>query len=116
MEPTLIDRELVGEFVDKLIAKKYPGEPASKFAGYREECIQYLDQKITDAMLSSLSETRLKELSTMIDENKITSLEVLSDFFREDGIDLIEVVERPLEDFGKSMLEGQSEKGGQDGQ
>ena len=106
MENTIIDQGLLGELVDKLIAEKYPGESPASNAELRESTIAHLDDYLTDAIFDALPEERLEALNTMIINDELTSPEILTDFYKQAGLDLPTIIKQATDNFTQEFLGG----------
>ena len=106
MENTIIDRDLLGEVVDRLIEQKYPGELAAKQTELRERTIAHLDDYLMDAIFDALPEERLEALNTMIINDELTSPEILTKFYRDAGLDLPAIIKQATDSFGQEFLGG----------
>lgn len=104
MENTFIDRDLLGEVVDRLIEQKYPREPAIKQTELRERTIAHLDDYLTDAIFDALPEERLEALNTMIINDELTSPEILTDFYKQAGLDLPTIIKQATDNFTQEFL------------
>lgn len=106
MENTIIDQDLLGELVDRLIAEKYPGESVASHADLRESTIAHLDDYLTDAIFDALPENRLAVLNTMIINDELTSPEVLTNFYKDAGLDLPALIKKATDNFTQEFLGG----------
>lgn len=106
MEDYLIDRETLGKFVDELIKRKpLPVNTVEELNALREESIKTLDDRISKAMLSSLTDAQLDELEQMLDRGE-DSPEAYESFYKAAGVDLEQVTSVAMQQFGAEFLEG----------
>lgn len=102
------DYEQIAEFVDALIAKKYPGEPAENYHDIREEAIQSLRDQINAALYSGLTPEQKQELESLAETNG-DSASAFIDFFTASGINFNQAIQKTLIDFGTKFLGGTNE-------
>ena len=108
MDNSLIDRETLGQFVDELIKKKpLPVNTAEEIAGYREQQIKALDDRIAKAFLSGLTDEQYTELDKLLDD-PATEPQAFEDFYKRAGIDVQAKVTDTLKSFADEYLGGQN--------
>ena len=100
---TIIDHKVLGDYVDKLIAARYSGNPAN-YADLRKTAIDYLDARISDDLLESLPSERLSELADMIEKGKMTTPESFTNFYKESGLDMEQIIQKSLYSFSQEFL------------
>lgn len=108
MENNLNDRETLGQFVDALLARKYPGQPAESFASEREAAIKELDDEIGVAIFGDLTPEQLNEVGYLIDNPQVSDAE-LKDYFVRAGVNLEQKTAEALQNFGVRLLGGNNE-------
>ena len=105
MENYLVDEAVLSEFVDTLIAEKYPGRPATDLAGFKKEAIKNLDHRIMKAMLGQLTPDQAKEFDKILDD-KNADESVFADFFKKQNIDLEKVIMNTMVKFKDDFMKG----------
>ena len=108
MENNFIQHEILGRFVDGLIAQKYPGQPAENFKEIRNKSIDEVNKKIDMAIYSSLSIEQLEEINDLFENNE-ENPDVFADFFKRAGVDAEQITKETLEGYAKSFLGGSNE-------
>ena len=106
MENLIIDREILEQLADSLIARKYPGEPVENHAELREATIAHLDDYLLDAIFDALPEERLDELNTMIENEQLTSSEDFVAVYKAAGLDFSAIVRQAMDNFSQEFLGG----------
>ena len=104
------DYKELAQFVDALIARKYPGEPAVKHQALREESITKLSDKINEAIFSRIGEDQADNLEALLDEKDgaKTPVDYLH-FFQGAGIDIQQTIQDTMTSFGDDFLGGNNE-------
>lgn len=105
MESYLVDPAVLGEFVDTLIAEKYPDGPAEKYAGIREESVKALDHQILKTILGTLTKEQGAKLSRLLDDQNTTE-QTFADFFKNNNIDLEAALRDTMVNFRETFLKG----------
>ena len=108
MENNFIQHEILGQFVDGLIAQKYPGQPAENFKEIREKSIDEVNKKIDMAIYSSLSIEQLEEINALFDRNE-ENPDVFTEFFKNAGVDAEQKTKEAMESYAISFLGGNNE-------
>ena len=108
MENNFIQHEILGQFVDGLIAQKYPGQPAENFKEIREKSIDEVNKKIDMAIYSSLSIEQLEEINALFDRNE-ENPDVFTEFFKNAGVDAEQKTKEVMESYAVSFLGGNNE-------
>ena len=107
MESILNSREIMGQFVDALMAQKYPGQPADTLQNEREAAIKSLDDEVCYAIFGGLDTEQLAEINRILDttpdESHITA------FFDKAGIKPEEKSAEAMQNFAKKFLGGVNE-------
>lgn len=107
MESILNSREIMGQFVDALLAQKYPGQPADALQDERESAIKSLDDEVCYAIFGSLDTEQLAEINQILDttpdESHITA------FFDKVGINPEKQSSEAMQNFAKKFLGGTNE-------
>lgn len=103
MDNYLVDRETLGQFVDALIQKKFPNQPATDFVNLKEDAIGALDARITDAIFRDLNDSQLSELNQLLD-NEAASESDFAGFFEKSGINLEQKITNVFENFKAAFL------------
>lgn len=97
------DYEQAAEFVDALLAKKYPGEPITNHKELREQAIQTLNDRLDDAIVANLTEEQRSELDALAADSGDDSSAFLS-FFIKQGVDLTQIFQSTMIKFGNEFL------------
>ena len=103
MENYFADRETLGQFIDDLIATKYPGHPTEIYSHLRDRSIRELDERIMDAIIGSLDDAAQGQLEALLDQGE-QSAAVFQDFFKTNHINLEEIITATLGDFQDEFL------------
>lgn len=93
----------MAEFVDALIAKKYPGEPAEHYADLREQAVQALDNYTEDKLIGQLTEEQQQRLNELAEADGDPSAAFLN-FFIQSGIDFNQIMQTAMLEFANSFL------------
>ena len=102
------DYDELAEFVDALISRKYPNEPAENYKDLREKLIQELSDRIDEETFKGLDEDQIKDLEYVLGSKKETPDSYL-DFFKRSGIDFRARVKDTMIEFGNEFLGGSNE-------
>ncbi|MBQ9180850.1 hypothetical protein IJ135_02020 [Candidatus Saccharibacteria bacterium] len=108
MDKTSAEYAKMAEYVDALIAKKYPGRPLEAYQDLREETIKSLDSYIDSAVVDSLNPTQLADFDQLLDREDADE-SVFQNFFAKSGIDFNECVQNAMVNFGREFLGGTNE-------
>ena len=109
MENNFTEREVLGKFVDSLIAQKYPGQPAENFTEIREKSIDEISKKIDMAMYGGLTIEQLEEVNALLDKNE-DDPSAFEEFFKKAGVDTMQVTKDVLANYKASFLGGINEE------
>ena len=106
MEDYLLDRETLGQFVEKKKKKRpLPVDNAEEINNYREEQIRALDDSITNAIFGNMNESQIAGLSQLLNQEK-ENPDVFKNFFNEQNINIEQVVAEAVNSFSASYLAG----------
>lgn len=108
MENTLLDRQILEQTADALIAQKYPGQPAETLSNERENIIQGLDDAVGQSVVDALNPEQLDRYSELLETEK-EDPSVFEKFFSDNQINLEEVIKTATENFVKQYLGGGNE-------
>ncbi|MBQ9017784.1 hypothetical protein IJ118_01845 [Candidatus Saccharibacteria bacterium] len=101
------DYQQLAEFVDALIARKFP-ENTENHAELREESIAKLSDHINQRIFEQLSEEQIVRLGDIADAHSDDPA-AFSKFFMDAGIDLSRTVKDAMIEFGNQFLGGDNE-------
>ena len=112
MHEYLIDRETLGQFVDSLIAQKYPGRPAddltssetADLAKLRDDALNRLNARIGENLFGALSITAHDEIDSLL-ANPDTPPDEFRAFFEKYHIDVEEILKRTFADFQAEFMQ-----------
>lgn len=96
-EDTPTKAKLINVFVDKMMADK-----GVSGAALKDRLKTELDERVEQAMVRALPDEKLVELDGMLDSD--VSDDEIEKFFKESGVNFVEVVERTMAEFRKSFL------------
>jgi len=105
MESYLVDKAVLGEFVDNLISAKYPNQPAEKFTDLREEAIKALDHQILRSIIGKLTKEQGAELNQLLDASDSTEATFM-EFFEKYHINLEATIKDAMVEFKDNFLKG----------
>ncbi len=105
MENNLNDRETLGQFVDALLAQKYPGQPAETYKEERETAIKELDDEIGVAIFGDFTPEQLNEAGRLM-TNPQTSEAELKNFFVNAGVNLEQRTAEAMRKFAQRLIGG----------
>lgn len=105
MESYLVDKAVLGEFVDNLISAKFPGQPVENYSGLREEAIKALDHQILKSIIGQLTKEQGTELNQLLDAENSTE-ETFLEFFEHHNINLEETIKDTMVNFKDEFLKG----------
>lgn len=107
MDNIFTDYELLGAFVDQLIAKKYPGEPASNYKKLRERSIRELDRDIVRETFASMPPAQVSKIKSAMERGEDVDFDAEFDAAH---LDIEQITARAAEAFGKKFLGGENGK------
>ena len=108
MNDYLIEREILGQFIDELIKQKpSPVATAAELSAWREKQMKLLDDRITAAIFGSLNEEQLVSVNQLLDQPDTTP-DTFFDFFRQAGVDLPKLMTSTMTQFGREFLGGEA--------
>ena len=108
MDDYLLDRETLGGFVDELMKKRpLPAGSADELNKLREQNMRALDDRVSDAIFSTLNHDQLLEINSLLDDQD-ASPEVFTDFFQKSNVDLEKVISGAMQSFAADFLGGQN--------
>ena len=108
MDDYLVDRETLSQFVDELIKKKaLVVDNVEELNQIRENSIMALDDQISTAVFSSLTQAQIDELNILLDQDESADYE---EFFTKYNINIHEIVKNAMQDFANNFLGGQNEE------
>lgn len=108
MENTLLDRQILEQFADALLAQKYPGQPAETLVTERERIITELDDAVGQSIVDSLSSEQLDEYLNLLNTEQEDS-SVFENFFKNNQIDLSKTIEEAGKNYALKYLGGANE-------
>lgn len=109
MDNYLLDRQTLEQFVNGLIAERFPGQAETpQIAHLREVAIQTLDDRIGTAIFGGLTESQLIEINRLLDTTE--DPEAYHQFFQKVGIDLEQTIAKAMQKFSVEFLGGQNEQ------
>ena len=108
METKVIDYERLSQFVDALIATKYPDQPEKILGDKREQMIKELNAYVIAGIANGLSEKQVNALEAMLDDPS-SNEETIKAFFAGTGDDLNQRIQTAMTDFGKEYMEAKDE-------
>ncbi len=105
MKDYLVDREALSKIADSLIAQKYPNQPTGAHAELHAKISEELDEQITTAVFSNLSESDLDTLNKLLDQKSSTETD-FRNFFKSASLDLSKITSEAIHEYGEHFLEG----------
>ena len=106
MNNYLIDREILGQFVDELIKQKaLPVNNPEELNALREEAIKNLDEAIGVAIFSKLTKEQYAEFDQLSNDPNTTE-DSYDTFFKNAGLDISQIVTDTVKAFGAEFLKG----------
>lgn len=107
MDNYLIDREILGQFVDELIKQKaLPVDSPEELNTLREEAIKNLDEAIGVAIFSKLTKEQYAKFDRLSSDPNTTE-DAYDAFFKDAGLDISQIVTDAVKDFGAEFLKGE---------
>lgn len=97
--------EQLTEFVDALIARKYPGEPIENHTSDREAAIEALTDAVETELVNRLDEDQQRSLNAIAEQDGDTPAAFL-DFLTKAGINFNQIVKDTMLEFANSFLGG----------
>ena len=95
----------MAEFVDALIAQKYPGDAPENHADLREKLIESLGEHIDAATDQLLTTEQAAELAQLLaDQDETNYAKTYFDYFTNHGIDFQQKVQDAMIEFGQQFL------------
>ena len=108
MDNYLIDRETLGSFIDELMKQRpLPANSADELNALREQNMQALNDKISDAIFGALNHDQLVEINTLLGDPD-TPAETFADFFQKANVDLEKIISQTAQSFAAEYLGGQN--------
>lgn len=108
MENKVVDYGKLSQFVDALIATKYPDQPEKILGDKREQMIKELNAYVIAGIAYGLSEKQVEALTKILDDPS-SNEETIKAFFAGTGDDLNQRVQTAMTDFGKEYMEARDE-------
>ncbi len=105
MKDYLVDRETLSKIADGLIAQKYPNQPTGAHAKLHAKISEELDEQITTAVFSNLSESDLDTLNKLLDQKSSTETD-FRNFFKSVNLDLPKITSEVIRKYSEHFLEG----------
>lgn len=105
MDSYLVDKEVLGEFVDAFINEKFPGQESAVSAGVREDAIRALDHQIMKAILGQLTKEQGAELAHLL-EKEDSDESTFAEFFEKNHINLEETIQAAVQNFKDVFVKG----------
>ncbi len=103
MDNIFTDYELLGAFVDQLIAHKYPGQPTTNFEVERERAIRELDRRIVHDTFENMPAAQVASIKERMGRDEDINFD---DEFAAANIDLEQITTSAAEAFAKEFLGG----------
>lgn len=105
MESYLVDKAVLGEFVDKLLGAKFPNQPLEKYSDLREDAIKALDHQILKSIIGKLTKDQGAELHRLFNDPATTE-DTYLEFFKRHDIDLEATIRDTMVNFRDEFLKG----------
>lgn len=105
MDTVFTDYELLGAFLDQLIAKKHPNEPLENFREERERGIRDLDRLIVHETFESMPAAQVASIKERMGRDEEIDFDAE---FETAQIDLEKITARAAETFAKNFLGGEN--------
>ncbi len=103
----LVDEAILGQFIDELIKRKpLAVSSAEELAEFRTKSMHELDDRILQAVLSSLTEEQGRELDQILDSDT-GAPEPYQEFFAKNGIDVEKLSTDVITQYAQEFLGGQ---------
>lgn len=103
----LVDEATLGQFIDELIkSQPLPVHSAEELAELRTKSMHELDDRILQAVLSSLNEEQGRELDQILDSDT-GATEPYQEFFSKNGIDLERIFTDTAKQYALEFQGGQ---------
>lgn len=102
------DYEQMVEFVEALIAKKYPGEPTENHAAERDQAIAALSDQIEDNVIAGLDESQQQQLNAIAEQDGDVQTAFLT-FLTQSGVNLNQIIKDTMLEFANKFLGGANE-------
>lgn len=107
MDNYLLDRQTLEQFVNDLIAQRFPGQVETpQITHLREVAIQTLDDRIGTAIFGNLTQSQLAEVNQLLDTTDDPA--AFQQFFQKVGIDLEVTIAKAMRKFSDEFLGGQN--------
>ena len=106
MEEYLLDRDTLGKVIDELMKQRaLPIDSTEELNKYREEQMHALDDYVAESLIGGLSETQSASLDELLDR-ETENPDAFRDFFKEEGLDVDQIVSSAFESFSNNYLKG----------
>lgn len=105
MESHLVDKAVLGEFVDALTSAKYPDQPAAELSSIKRDAVRVLDHQILKDILSHLTKEQGAELNHLL-ENPKTDESAFQAFFSKNQIDVEKIIKDTMVSFKDEFMKG----------
>ena len=103
MDNIFTDYELLAEFVDQLIATKYPGQPAEAHQDERKRAIRELDRAIVRETFASMPAGQVDSIKERMERKEEIDFDAEFDAAE---VDIESITARAAEAYGKEFLGG----------
>ena len=107
MENSLIDKKMLGEYVEALIRQKYPNLSDYDFNKLKEDGVAKLNHEILLHIFGYLDREQLKEMNALIDRGE-ENPEPFQAIFDRAGINIEQQITAALDNFKKEFMEVQN--------
>ena len=108
METKVTNYEQLSQYVDALIATKYPNQPEKILNSNRANLIKELNDYILAAVADGLTDKQVDALESILNNPDSDDVAVNA-FFAGTGSDLNQRIEGAMTDFGKKYMEAKDE-------
>ncbi len=107
MENNLIDRQILGQLADNLIAEKYGGSAPAGVDNLKNQLIDSIDNRISSAIFGSLTLDARQTIYGLLKDPSSTS-DTFLNFFKNQNIDLEKTITDTMSNFKAEFLGGQN--------
>ncbi|MBR3144210.1 hypothetical protein IKF12_03395 [Candidatus Saccharibacteria bacterium] len=109
MEAQLIDRDQLVQFVDALVAAKYPNQPEKILTIDRERYVVELNDYIMNGIAKGLDDSSIEKLDKIL-EDPASDTDSIKEFFASTGTSLDDRISTAMAEYTRKFMEVENEQ------
>lgn len=104
MEKQLIDYDRLVQYVDALIAAKYPDQPEKILTLDREQYVKELNDSILEGLTKDLDDLSIDRLGSILEDPASTE-DSIKKFFDDSGVSLDDRISNAMTEYARKFME-----------